>query len=214
MNAESSPSRAQKPAPEAGSAPASQGEPADPEPRQSRAPTLLIEIVEDAGDWSLFGDEDARHAIIAEAGRAVACADAPASRLPCSPAGAVAVVALSDDEQVAALNTQYRGKAKPTNVLSFPAGASPATADDAQPLALGDIVLAVETIAAEATDLGIAPQDHLRHLIVHGLLHLLGYDHVDPVEAGEMEALETRILAAIGVADPYAGSTPIDAQDG
>ncbi len=83
--------------------------------------------------------------------------------------------------------------------------------DIAAPVLLGDIVLAAETILTEAHDMGISQADHLRHLIVHGLLHLLGFDHIEAEEAEEMEALEIEILATMGIADPYAGSDPADA---
>ncbi len=214
MTAQPSQKPVQDAPPEAGTTAALKGEPADPEPRQSRSSSLLIEIVEEAGDWSDFGDCDTLEVLIGEVGRAVAAAAATATRLPRPPAAALAVIALSDDEAVATLNAHYRGKPKPTNVLSFPAAPSPAPAGDAEPVALGDIILGAETVAAEAADMGLVPQDHLRHLIVHGLLHLLGYDHMDKAEAEAMEALETHILATIGVADPYAGSTPVEARDG
>lgn len=115
-------------------------------------------------------------------------------------------VVLADDATVQALNRDWRGKDKPTNVLSF------ATLDDDEapvvpgaPLLLGDIILAYGTCRAEADELGKPLRDHLSHLVVHGVLHLLGYDHEeDEAEAEEMEALETSILAGQGIADPYA----------
>jgi probable rRNA maturation factor len=108
---------------------------------------------------------------------------------------------LADDAAVRVLNRRWRGQDRPTNVLSFPAqgGAVPPGA----PLLLGDVVLACETIAAEAAAQAKPLAHHLRHLVVHGVLHLLGWDHVDPAEAARMETLETRILAGLGVADPY-----------
>jgi probable rRNA maturation factor len=108
----------------------------------------------------------------------------------------------SDDAHMRVLNRAYRGKDAPTNVLSFP-GAS-AGAGTYGPL-LGDIVLARETVAREAADQALAFSDHLTHLIVHGFLHLLGYDHEDDAEAEVMEGLETAILARLGIADPYGG---------
>jgi probable rRNA maturation factor len=107
---------------------------------------------------------------------------------------------LADDAALRALNLSWRGIDKPTNVLSFPA--APGRPGEAP--ALGDIALAYETLAREAEDLGISLADHYRHLLVHGFLHLIGYDHETDAEAERMEALETKILARLGVADPYA----------
>ncbi|MGE0596895.1 MAG: rRNA maturation RNase YbeY [Hyphomonadaceae bacterium] len=106
---------------------------------------------------------------------------------------------LTDDESVRVLNHQWRGKDKPTNVLSFPA---PAVGEGAR--FLGDIVLAAQTIAAEAVAQGKNVDAHAVHLVVHGFLHLLGYDHEDPAEAEAMEARERAILSTIGILDPYA----------
>lgn len=116
-------------------------------------------------------------------------------------------IMLSSDETVAELNATYRGKHKATNVLSFPSpGDFPAGPDGVRHL--GDIVFAAETIAAEAVELDRPALDHIRHLTVHGLLHLLGLDHETDEEAEHMEQLETRLLSAIGVADPYAEGEP------
>jgi probable rRNA maturation factor len=106
---------------------------------------------------------------------------------------------LADDAALRVLNLSWRGIDKPTNVLSFPA--APGRPGDAT---LGDIALAYETLAREAEDLGVSLADHYRHLLVHGFLHLIGYDHETDAEAERMEALETRILTRLGVADPYA----------
>lgn len=162
---------------------------------------LLFDIVEDAGDWSLFAGI---HGAVGVAVRAVAGNVALAGRFPDGPFEAVVV--LSDDASVARLNGQFRGKRKPTNVLSFPAPAPAVNGPVDAPSPLGDIVLAVETIWAEAAASGIPPVHHLQHLVVHGLLHLAGLDHIEASEAEEMEALETEILASIGVPDPYAGT--------
>jgi probable rRNA maturation factor len=106
------------------------------------------------------------------------------------------VVLLTDDAAVRALNGRFRDKDRPTNVLSFPAP------ENAFPH-LGDIVLAYGVCATEAEAQGKTLADHLSHLVVHGVLHLLGRDHEDDAEAEEMEAEEREILAQIGVADPY-----------
>ena len=106
------------------------------------------------------------------------------------------VVLLTDDATVRDLNARFRDRDRPTNVLSFPA------ADSAAPH-LGDLVLAFGVCAAEAAAQGKTLADHLSHLTVHGVLHLLGRDHVDEAEADEMEAEERSILASLGVADPY-----------
>lgn len=110
--------------------------------------------------------------------------------------GAVAVL-LGDDLRIAALNKEFRGKEGATNVLSFPG-------PRVDPTFLGDIALAAETIAEEANFQGKRFEHHAAHLVVHGFLHLLGYDHEDPAKAEVMEAHERAILASVGIADPYA----------
>jgi probable rRNA maturation factor len=129
------------------------------------------------------------------------CAEAlGALCLPETLAGEVSVL-FTDDEAVRVLNRDWRGKDKATNVLSFPADPVPGLPEEAQPL--GDLALAWETVAAEASVREVPPLDHAAHLIVHGLLHLLGYDHRDGAEAREMEALEARAMAALGLHAPY-----------
>lgn len=110
--------------------------------------------------------------------------------------GLVAVL-LTDDEAVADLNGEYRRKAGPTNVLSFPATANPEGF-------LGDLALAYGVCAREAEQQNKSLADHLQHLVAHGVLHLVGYDHMNEDEAADMEGLERRILAGLGVPDPYA----------
>lgn len=113
---------------------------------------------------------------------------------------------LTGDEAVRELNAQWRGKDKPTNVLSFPMSDYEDLANgegDGPPLMLGDIVLAHGVCTAEAADKGISVADHARHLMVHGTLHLLGYDHLEDEEAEAMESLERDALASMGIADPY-----------
>ncbi len=104
-------------------------------------------------------------------------------------------IALADDKRVRALNARDRNKDKATNVLSYPSG---------ERAFLGDVVLARQTVWREAKQQRKTPSAHISHLVVHGTLHLLGYDHeTDEAEAERMEALERRILARLGVADPY-----------
>ncbi|RXR29786.1 rRNA maturation RNase YbeY [Sphingobium fluviale] len=120
-------------------------------------------------------------------------------------------IRLTDDAEVQSLNAAYRHKDAPTNVLSFPMVQQDlletlSNSDDGEVL-LGDIVLARETCAREAEEKTIAFTDHASHLIVHGALHLLGYDHMEEHEADEMEAIEVRALASLGIADPYSVNT-------
>lgn len=121
--------------------------------------------------------------------------------------GAEVSVLLSDDAQVHALNAQWRGIDKSTNVLSFPAASAEKLAS--APM-LGDIVIAFETTEREAAEEGKSLADHAAHLVVHGFLHLLGFDHQTRLEAERMEALETSALATLGVADPYASTIPLE----
>ena len=115
---------------------------------------------------------------------------------------------LGDDAEVQTLNQQWRAKDQPTNVLSFPMLSREevlhAAADEAHEGMLGDLILAHGVCTREAADKGIAVEDHAAHLIVHGLLHLAGYDHeIGEVAAQAMEALETKALALMGIANPY-----------
>lgn len=115
-------------------------------------------------------------------------------------AGGVTIL-LADDATLKRLNRDFRGKNKPTNVLSFPAADNPEGH-------LGDIAIAHGVTTAEACAAGKSFVDHAAHLAVHGVLHLLGYDHETDAEAAVMEPLETEILADLGIADPYAAPTP------
>jgi len=164
---------------------------------------LVACVIEDAR-WEGLGLE-------ALAGRA---ASAVLARLGMDPDGYEIVVMGADDARIAALNADFRGKPQPTNVLSWPSeergaeteGATPdlpepGEEDDPEPL--GDIALAWETCAAEARAAGKPMADHVIHLAVHGVLHLLGYDHIRDGDATLMESLEVGILASMGVADPY-----------
>lgn len=111
-------------------------------------------------------------------------------------------VTLADDETVAQLNAQWRGKPKPTNVLSFPADQDIAI-PPGEPRPLGDIILAAGVVRTEAAQQSKPLADHFRHLVVHGILHIMGYDHVDDAQADEMESFEKEILVKLGIADPY-----------
>ena len=158
---------------------------------------LSIDITIEHDAWASLGDLDslvarAVTAAVAESGRIVA-------------AGAELSVVLCDDAFIQVLNRDWRDKDKPTNVLSFPADPS------ARAVTLGDIVVAYETSAHEATAEGKTLRDHFSHLIVHGVLHLLGYDHETDPEAEAMEALEVRALTTLGIASPYEDAAPLRA---
>lgn len=158
---------------------------------------LAVEVVHEAGDWAACEP-------IAEAAAAVA--GEIAARVELGAAACSACLALTSDAEVALLNGRFRGKPVPTNVLSFPASPAPHSVD--RRAFLGDIVLARDTVFAEAAAAGIPPRHHLIHLVAHGLLHLLGFDHEQSGDAAEMEALEVEILAALAIPDPYAESEP------
>ncbi len=127
-------------------------------------------------------------------------------------------VKLSDDSGVRALNRQYRGKDKPTNILSFPLVQQDLlesvthNSDDGEVL-LGDMILAWETCEREAIEKDIPLADHFSHLIAHGILHLIGYDHEEEAQAVQMEDIERRALAKLGIADPYADRPDIDPKE-
>lgn len=114
-------------------------------------------------------------------------------------------VVLTNDEEQRELNREWRGKDSSTNVLSFP------QIEPFDPVEgiLGDITVARETVAREAQELEKSFEDHFTHLIVHGFLHILGYDHIEEQDALAMEALETQVLAGLGIDDPYADSDPV-----
>lgn len=148
--------------------------------------------------------------------RAVRAAIDPAA--PPALRGATIDILLTSDAEVRRLNARYRKRDEATNVLSFPqidsiwrySNVAVAMDGSRDEILLGDVVLARETIVREADEQGKTMPDHLAHMVVHGVLHLLGYDHDDDRRAAEMEALEKRALAAIGVNDPYpAAAVPL-----
>ncbi len=158
------------------------------DPASSR--DIVIEFAVESPLWETFGEAEdlARHAV----GAALAHVDTDIRP------GAELSLLFCDDATIQDLNRRWRGQDKPTNVLSFPSGAAIGEA-----LSLGDIAIAYETMAHEATQEGKSLAAHFLHLTVHGLLHLLGYDHETDDEAERMEEIERRILADLGVDDPY-----------
>ncbi len=154
------------------------------------SPPLEVAVIRNADGWPDHFDALAEKAVLA----ALAGAKARVK-------GAAEIsVLLTDDAEQGDLNAQWRGKDSATNVLSFP---------QIEPFGpvmgiLGDITLARETLEREAADLGKSLDDHFTHLMVHGFLHILGYDHIEEDEALQMEGLETQILAGLGIDDPYA----------
>jgi probable rRNA maturation factor len=163
----------------------------------------LTEVIVDIADeaW-LKGVPDAEELCARVAaitlGAAASLVDLPADRLEVS-------LLLTDDAQVRELNRDYRGQDKPTNVLSFAALDEDSPIPPDGPILLGDVIIARETCAREAADEDKKLSFHLSHLVVHGVLHLLGYDHIEDDEAEEMESLERSILAGLGIPDPYRG---------
>ncbi|NHB75378.1 rRNA maturation RNase YbeY [Rhodobacter calidifons] len=164
----------------------------------------LVETVIEDTRWEAFG-----LAALAESAARAALAG-----LGLPMAGFAISVLGCDDARIAALNADFRGRPVPTNVLSWPSeerGADsvgeaptlPEPGDVEDPEPLGDIAIAWETCAREAGEQGKPMADHVTHLIVHATLHLLGYDHIEDEDAALMEALEVRILASLGVSDPY-----------
>lgn len=158
----------------------------DPDIAAAPAPRLALDVMIEAAAWTgaIADLEDlAKNTVEA----CLIATGVPAASL---------CLMFTDDAAVRTLNGQFRGQDKPTNVLSFPSFSE----DDG----LGDIAIAFETVEREAAAQGKTLRDHARHLIAHGVFHLLGYDHEDESEAQEMEDLERRLLAHFGVADPYA----------
>lgn len=155
----------------------------------------------------LWGEADDWEGPLARAVEA-AIAATPSHRLIDHALPVEVSIRLADDAEVHQLNAQWRGKDKPTNVLSFPQldadELTAALSEDEGELLLGDIILAHETCVREAAEKAMPLVNHATHLVVHGTLHLLGYDHVDEHEAETMEALERQVMATLGYDDPYA----------
>lgn len=162
------------------------------DPERTGGPPVDIDIFVEAGDWPAEAE------LTRLVDRAVAAAFAETGA---SGASELSIV-FSDDAHIQILNAEWRDKDKPTNVLSFPAFSFPK--GGALPPMLGDIVLASETVAREATLEEKPLGNHISHLVIHGLLHLLGHDHETDVDAEEMEAIERAALARLAIPDPYA----------
>lgn len=162
-----------------------------------------VTITREAGDWPEDAEWLAERAALAALGAVWMSEDGPAELS----------VVLADDELVQTLNRDYRGKDKPTNVLSFALTEADEPDVEGAPTLLGDVVLAWETLVRESKEQGKPLSNHLCHLVVHGVLHLLGYDHEVDAEAEEMERLEVEVLATLDVPDPYGNAqaaTPTD----
>jgi probable rRNA maturation factor len=164
---------------------------------------MMLEVAIDADEeW----DSSTGWASLAQAAAEAAIAESAFPQLASGNRPVEISVRLTGDDEVRALNAKWRGKDKPTNVLSFPLAEIDeieATRDGPE-LMLGDIVLARGVCVAEAGDKHMQVEDHAAHLLVHGTLHLLGYDHDDDAGAADMEGREVRALARLGIADPYA----------
>ena len=155
--------------------------------RRASAPSIDIAVASPLWDAQPLAAQTVRDAIAAAAAALA------------TPSGEVSIV-LTDDASIAKLNRDWRGIDKPTNVLSFPA-AKPSV--QGPPPLLGDVIVAYETLAREAAEEGKPFLHHLAHLVVHGYLHLLGYDHQTDSEAGAMEGLESKIMLLMNMPDPY-----------
>ena len=164
----------------------------------------FVDVVIEDDRWSDAGLLDS----------SLAAASATFAELGLPQAGFTLCVMGCDDTRIAALNADFRGKPSPTNILSWPseergaqkAGAMPdlpVAGSAADPNHLGDIAIAYDTCHAEARAGGKPPKDHITHLIVHGVLHILGFDHIRDADGDLMEAVEARILARLGLPNPY-----------
>ena len=170
----------------------------------------MLDVVMDAGplwsettDWEALGLRAVKAGLAQSSQAYVISASKPQVELS---------IKLSDDAEVQGLNASFRGKDRPTNVLSFPMIQPDlieaiSNTDDGEVL-LGDIILAHETCAREAQERHVSLEDHTTHLIIHGTLHLIGHDHENDAEAEAMEVLEIRALETLGIADPYGDREP------
>ncbi|MGH6735640.1 MAG: rRNA maturation RNase YbeY [Methyloceanibacter sp.] len=170
----------------------SEGGPSRNSAEPAQRAELVVEVVRHGGAREASGISDATVELAAHAAFAVAP--------PRPPAFYEITIVLTDDVEMREINRSWRDKDAPTNVLSFPAGDAPG-----EPRFLGDVVIAYETALKEAIESGVPLADHISHLAVHGILHLLGFDHIDDEAAERMEGLERTALASLGVADPYRG---------
>lgn len=164
-----------------------------------RAPAV-VDIIQGSDGWPKACPE-ARGLVRAAARRALARGMA-GGEWPQQGRVELAIL-LADDAELTRLNRRYRGKRGPTNVLSFPAAAPGEAVAPGAAVVLGDVAIALETVLREAAAQRKPVADHLRHLVVHGVLHLIGYDHDSEADARRMESLEKSILAELGVPDPY-----------
>ncbi|WP_136657569.1 rRNA maturation RNase YbeY [Nitratireductor sp. XY-223] len=165
--------------------------------------TIDIQIAVEAPGWPDKGELEAR------CGTVISTAAGYLARhagQPFPDSGCELSLLFADDRAVREINNQWRAQDKPTNVLSFPA--TPLEPGQMPGPMLGDVLFARETVARESQAMDIPFDNHLTHLLVHGFLHLLGYDHIDDDDAEAMEALETRILAALDLSDPYENTFP------
>jgi probable rRNA maturation factor len=163
-------------------------------------PIAAIDIASSCIGWKRVCPDAQR---LARDAARVALIDGIAATGFASPKRVELTITLTDDAQQLQLNRRYRGEDVSTNVLAFRAWEPGVHTTPDAPLLLGDVVLALETVAREANEQAKPFGDHVRHLIVHGVLHLLGYDHRREADAINMERLETSILAKLGVPDPY-----------
>lgn len=176
------------------------GQSTTPVSSDSRPHRLLVDVIWRDRSWNDHVSEET----VARAARAAFAACAPHDH-----PSEVALL-LCDDREIRKLNRDWRGKDGPTNVLSFPLDTAP-SGDERR--SLGDVALAYGTVMGEARDQGVPVEQHATHLVVHGVLHLMGYDHASEDDAQEMEALETQILADLGYPDPYAPQAAVNGEE-